>query len=171
MNSPRTMAGPPGESGQRHCWNRVRAGPGSRCSCVTDGGTVAGCSPFLRHVSGYSLVWSTTSTFQFLGVVDVSDALVSGRSLSVVRDRAQQRFMEQNIRRKSPRRSFTKTLSTLSITGVCGGPLGSGLAGMSAGGWLRQTDKRMAPQSGGRRGFYVKENSDPEVVGLTLACC
>ena len=45
------------------------------------------------------------------------------------------------------------------------GPLGSGLASMSAGGWLRQTDPRLAPQSGGRRGFYVKENSDPEVVG------
>ena len=31
--------------------HRVRAGPGSRCSCAADGGTVAGCSPFLRHVS------------------------------------------------------------------------------------------------------------------------
>ena len=65
-------------------------------------------------IPGYSLVWSTTSTFQFLvvvGVVAVSDALVSGRSFSVVRDRAPQRFMEQNIRMKSPRRSFTKTES------------------------------------------------------------
>ena len=46
------------------------------------------------------------------------------------------------------------------------GPLGSGLASRSVGGWLRQTDPRLAPQSGGRRGFYAKEN--PEVVGLTL---
>ena len=59
-------------------------------------------------------------------------------------------------------------LSTLCIMGVCGVPLGSGLAGLSAGGWLRQTDPRLAPPSGGRRGFYAKENSDPEVVGLTL---
>ena len=46
-------------------------------------------------------IWSTTSTFQFVvvvGVVDVSDAFVFGRSLCVVRDRAPQRFMEQNIR-------------------------------------------------------------------------
>ena len=41
--------------------------------------------------------------------------------------------------------------------GVCGVPL--------AGGWLRKTDPRLAPPSGGRRGFFVKENSDPEVVG------
>ena len=87
-------------------------------------------------------------------------------SLSVVWDRAPQRLMER--RRKSPRRSFTNTLSTLSIMGVCGGPLGFGLASMSAGGWLRQTDPRLAPPSGGRRGFYVKATSDPEVVGLTL---
>ena len=33
-----------------------------------------------------------------VGVADVSDALVSGRSLSVVRDRAPQRFMEQNFK-------------------------------------------------------------------------
>ena len=38
---------------------------------------------------------------------------------------------------------------------------GSGLAALSAGGWLRQTDPRLAPPSGGRRGFYAKENSDP----------
>ena len=58
----------------------------------------------------------------------------------------------------------------LCIMGVCGGPLGSGLAGRSAGGWLRQTDPRLAPPSGGRRGFHAKENSDPDVVGLTLWC-
>ena len=46
-------------------------------------------------------LWRSTSTSQFLvvvGVVHVSDALVSGRSLSVGQDRAPQRFMEQNIR-------------------------------------------------------------------------
>ena len=54
---------------------------------------------------------AATSTFQFLvvvGVVDASDALVSGRSLSVVRDRAPQRFMEQNIRNF---RVFCRTLT------------------------------------------------------------
>ena len=102
-------------------------------------------------IPGFSLVWSTTSTFQFLvvvGVVDVSDALVSGRSLSVVGNRAPQRIMKQNIRMKSPRRSFTNTLSTLSIMGVYGGLLGSGLATMRVGSWLRQTDPRLAPHFG-----------------------
>ena len=116
----------------------------------------------------WSLVWGTTLTFQFLvvvGVVDVSDALVSGRSLSVVGDRAPQRIMKQNIRIKSPKRSFMNTLSTLSVMDVYGGLLGSGLVAMRVGGWLRQTDPRLAPHFGGRRGFYVKKNSDPEVVG------
>ena len=50
--------------------------------------------------------------------------------------------------------------------GVCGGPLGSGLAGMSAGGWLRQTDPRLAPQAGGRCGSSAEGQSD--VLGMTV---
>ena len=47
-------------------------------------------------------------------------------------------------------------LSTLCIMGVCGLPLRFGLVGLSAGGWLRLTDPRLAPPSGGRRGFFVR---------------
>ena len=59
LSSPRTMAGPPGGSGQWHCLSRCRGGrcsgtqasgtksSESRCSCAADGGTAAECHSVL----------------------------------------------------------------------------------------------------------------------------
>ena len=54
------MAAGAGAAARRH---RVRAGPGSRCSCAADGGTVAECSPFLCVCR---LLPSRLSTLYFL---------------------------------------------------------------------------------------------------------
>ena len=119
-------------------------------------------------IPGYSLVWSTPSTFQFLvvvGVVDVSDALVSGRSLCVVGDRAPQRIVRQNIRMKSPRRSFTNSVEYFEYHGrlseVFLGP-GSPPSELVVGCGRRIQD--WPHTLAAAVASYVKENLDPEVV-------
>ena len=97
---------------------------------------------------------------------DTTSALWVGTAPSIRAHGRQRHVTSLWCSRRSPRRSLTITLSTLCMMGVCGGPIGSGLAGRSAGGWLRQTDPRLAPQSGGRRGSSAEGQGD--VLGTTV---